>query len=282
LKKIINARNYTAIEYVNLINNYPKFFESIHANTLKSKLLAEELNDGIEKLEVIYPDLKPAKIYFTIGCMRTNGTTRDNLVLIGSELAMAESTTDISEFEGGTKEWLETFFSSNPINGLVLLNVHEYVHTQQTSIPDNLLHIVLYEGIAEFVSVVAMGVPSNTPAIKFGEKNSAVRKTFEREMFYEKTSDWLWSNSPNEFGVRDLGYYIGYAIAESHYNKSSNKKKAIKKLIELDYSNPDEIDTFIDNTCFFSKMIEELRMEDQKNRPNVVSINKIENAPQNE
>ncbi|MCH2225967.1 MAG: hypothetical protein MK066_14460 [Crocinitomicaceae bacterium] len=281
LKKMMEVRNYTASEYVNLINNYPNFFESIRANTLKSKFLAEELNDGIEKLEVIYPDLKPAKIYFTIGCMRTNGTTRDSLVLIGSELAMAESNTDISEFEGETKEWLETFFSSNPINGLVLLNVHEYVHTQQPPIPGNLLHIVLYEGVAEFVSVVAMGVPSNAPAIEFGKNNSAVREIFEREMFYEWTPDWLWSNSPNEFGVRDLGYYIGYSIAERYYNKSSNKQQTIKELIELDYSDPGEIDAFIDNTGFFSKTIEELRIEDQKNRPNVVSINEIENGAQN-
>lgn len=93
--------------------------------------------------------------------MRTNGTTRDSLVLIGSELAMADSSTDISEFEGRTKEWLETFFGTNSMEGLVLLNVHEYVHTQQNPIPDNLLHIALYEGVAEFVSVKAMGVPSN-------------------------------------------------------------------------------------------------------------------------
>ncbi len=281
LEKMIEVRDYTASEYAYLINKYPKFFGSIRANTLKSKSLANELNDGVEKLEALYPDLKPAKIYFTIGGMRTNGTTRDSSVLIGSELAMADNTTDISEFEGRTKEWLETFFSSDPIDGLVLLNVHEYVHTQQTHIPNNLLHMALYEGVAEFVSVVAMGVPSDSPAIEFGKNNSEVRKKFELEMFYERIPDWLWSNSPNEFGVRDLGYYVGYAIAENHYNKSSNKKQAIKEMIELDYGNPSEIDAFIDNTNYFSKTIEELRIEDHKNRPNVVSIKEFENGTQN-
>lgn len=281
LEKIMEARNYTASEYVELINNYPGFFGSIRSNTLKSKILASELNQGIDRLEAVYPHLKPAKIYFTIGCMRTNGTTRDSLVLIGSELAMADSKTDISEFQGQTREWLETFFSTDPIGGLVLLNVHEYVHTQQNPIPDNLRHIVLYEGVAEFVSVTAMGIPSNTPAIEFGKSKPAIREKFEKEMFYERTPDWLWSNSPNSFGVRDLGYYIGYAIAEKHYNMASDKQQSIKELIELDYSKPGEIDTFIDRTGYFSKTIHELREEDRKNRPNVVKVRQFVNGAKN-
>lgn len=278
LEKIMEVRNYTASEYVTLINKYPKFFESIRSNTLESKQLANELNKGISKLEAIYPDLKPAKIYFTIGCMRTNGTTRDSLVLIGSELAMADSHTDISEFEGQTKEWLSNFFNTNPMDGLVLLNVHEYVHTQQNSMSHHLRHVVLYEGIAEFVSVVAMGVPSNTPAIAFGQNNPAVRAKFEKEMFYERTPDWLWSNSPNEFGVRDLGYYIGYAIAEKYYKQAIDKKQAIQDLIELDYSKSKEIDDLIDQTGYFSKSIDELRKEDQQNRPYVLQIQQFENG----
>jgi len=281
LEKIIEARNYTASEYVELVNSYPKFFKSIRSNTLKSKVLADELNKGMEKLEAIYPHIKPAEIYFTMGCMRTNGTTRDNLVLIGSELAMADRQTDISEFEGQTKEWLETFFSSDPIHGLVLLNIHEYVHTQQSPIPNNLLHKVLYEGVAEFVSVTAMGVPSNAPAIEFGKKNPAVGEKFEKEMFYERTHDWLWSSSPNEFGVRDLGYYVGYAIAEIYYNNSSDKQQAIKELIELDYGKSTEVDVFIDRTSYFSKRIEELRKLDQKNRPYVVKVREFDNGTKN-
>ncbi|HTF03824.1 MAG TPA: hypothetical protein VK826_07345 [Bacteroidia bacterium] len=281
LQKIMEAKNYTAQEYVELINKYPKYWNSIRKNTYKSKNLAAELNEGIEKLRSIYPQLRPAKIYFTIGAMRTNGTTRDSSVLIGSELAMADSSTDISEFEGETKEWLKTFFDSDPIDGLVLLNVHEYIHTQQSPIPNNLLHTVLYEGIAEFVSVKALGVPSNAPAIEFGKSNPAVRDKFEREMFYEWTFDWLWSNSPNEFGVRDLGYYVGYAIAERHYEKSSDKQKAIKELIELNYGDPEMIDVFIDQTEFFSKPIEVLRQKDQEERPRVTRIKQFENRSLN-
>jgi hypothetical protein len=40
-------------------------------------------------LKVVYPELRHAKIYFTVGAMRSNGTTLDSMVLIGSEFAMA-------------------------------------------------------------------------------------------------------------------------------------------------------------------------------------------------
>ena len=281
LEKIVENRNYSAEQYVQLINQYPDYWKSIKPNTLKANSFADELNEGIAKFKNIYPKMKPAKIYFTIGAMRTNGTTMDSLVLIGSELAMADSTTDISEFEGRTKEWLEGYFGANPIEGLILLNVHEYVHTQQNPIPNNLLHQVLYEGVAEFVSVKAMERPSDAPAIEFGKGNIEVKQVFEKEMFYERTYDWMWSNSPNKFNVRDLGYYIGYAIAEKYYEKSEEKKQAIATLIELDYSKPKEIDKFIDQTGFFSKSIEELRKEDAKSRPSVINIVEFENGATN-
>lgn len=280
LEKIIELRNYSAQQYVELINKYPKYWSSIKPNTLKAENLADELNEGIAKFKNIYPNMKPAKMYFTIGAMRTNGTTMDNLVLIGSELAMADSKTDISEFEGQTKEWLETYFGANPIEGLILLNVHEYVHTQQNPIPNNLLHQVLYEGVAEFVSVKAMNRPSDAPAIEFGKNNPKVKQTFENEMFFERTNDWMWSSAPNKFNMRDLGYYIGYAIAEKYYEQSENKQKAIATLIELDYSKPNDIDNFIDQTSFFSKPIEHLRKEFYQNQPTVISIEPFENGSQ--
>lgn len=282
LEKIMEARRYSADEYVELINSYPNFFSSLRPNTLKSKQLASELNIGIEKLKAVYPNLKPAKIYFTMGCMRTNGTTTDSLVLIGSELAMADSQTDISEFEGRTKEWLETFFSSNPIDNLVLLNVHEYVHTQQNPQVNNLLSIAIREGVAEFVSTLAMDLPSVTPAIDFGKKNAqAVREKFELEMFYPNNQPkWFWSNYPNDFGVRDLGYYVGYQMCENYYDQAEDKKKAIKDMIELDYTNEAEVEEFVKKANYFSTSLDTLYQRFENKRPFVKGIRQFKNHSQ--
>lgn len=159
LKAIRQARNYSPQDYINAINSYPKFWTSIRANTLKAGKIAKELETGIGKLRKLYPELKPATIYFTVGALRTNGTFSGPMVLIGSEMAMADKNTVASEFPENSRTGRRTFFDSNPIDDLVLLNTHEYVHTQQKPAVRNLLSYALNEGVAEFVSVKTMAFP---------------------------------------------------------------------------------------------------------------------------
>lgn len=278
LKGIIQVRNYTQKDYINAINKYPKFWSSIRQNTLKSNTYKDELNNGIKKISTIYPKLKSAKIYFTIGALRSNGTTIDSLVLIGSELAMSDKTSISTEFKGNLGVNRRNYFDSNPIENLVLLNIHEYIHTQQNPVVNNLLSYVLHEGIAEFVSTIAMEVPSAVPAINYGKQNEKVKKKFEKEMFYgNNVHHWLWSDFKNEFETRDLGYYIGYAIAEINYNKAEDKQAAIKEMIELDYTKETQIEDFVNRTKFFSKSLTELYDDFEKSRPTILNISQFKN-----
>jgi hypothetical protein len=160
----------------------------------------------------------------------------------------------------------------------VFLNVHEYVHTQQKPVVNNLLSYVLQEGIAEFVSVKALGIPSSAPAVEFGKQNDAVKTKFENELFYGyNRNEWLWSDDSNEFNVRDLGYYIGYQIAEMNYNQATDKQAAIKEMIELDYTNEPQIEDFVDRTHFFSKPLEDMYKDFDKLRPTVLTIQQFKN-----
>ena len=279
LNAIRKARNYTDQDYLSAIHNYPKFWASVKSNTLKAKTIATELELGIAKFGKLYPELKPADIYFTIGALRTNGTFSDNLVLIGSEFAMADKNTITSEFPENIRMGRRAYFDSNPIENIVLLNIHEYVHTQQKPVAQNLLAYVVNEGVAEFVSEKVMGKPSVVPAVKYGKSNyEKVNAKFEQEMFYlNNQSKWLWSDAPNEFGVRDLGYYIGYQICENFYNKAIDKKEAVKKLIAIDYHNQTEFEAFVNGTNFFSKPVEKLKQEFEKTRPTVIGIKEFAN-----
>ncbi|MEZ4797886.1 MAG: hypothetical protein R2785_12050 [Flavobacteriaceae bacterium] len=284
LNAIRQVRNYTSEDYIRVINSYPKFWTSIRENTIRIDQFSSELQDGIEKFREIYPELKPTKIYFTIGAFRTGGTTLDSLVLIGSELALTDKSTISTEFPEEEREDRRTFFDSNPIKNIVLLNIHEYVHTQQKPMVHNLLSLAIYEGVAEFVSVKAMGVPSAAPAIEYGKKNKdRVREKFEQEMFYPNNRfKWLWdSGSANEFGVRDLAYYIGYQMCENYYEQTENKKEAIRKLIELDFNNESEIEEFVHSTGFFSTSLDELYQSFENKRPTVIGIKQFENKSNN-
>lgn len=262
LEKIIWARRYQPEEFVDNINSYPKFWSSIRANIGKTKTLSKDIAVGIQKLKDIYPALKPAKIYFTVGAFRTGGTTVEDKVLIGSEIAMADPQTDASELTGNHSH-LPDYFKQNPLKNIVFTNVHEYIHTQQVdAMGSNLLIQCLREGIAEYFAEIALDQKSTTPAISYGKKNDeALKKEFPNYMFSNNYGFWLWSNDDNKFNKRDLGYYMGYAIANKYYNDSRNKKWAAQQLIELDYSDIKKVEAFVDETGYFPQSVASYRSQ---------------------
>lgn len=282
LKAIRQARNYTPQEYISAINNYPKFWTSIRENTLKADQYSSELEKGIKNLKEIYSNIKPAKIYFTIGALRTNGTTLDSLVLIGSELALADKETPTNEFPENLSH-LRNYFDSEPSKNIVFLNIHEYVHTQQkTTIGNSLLAQTVLEGVAEFIAEKALETKSPNPQIEFGRNNDAkIKAKFELEMFSPNLYNWIWNSSNNEFGMRDLAYYVGYKICEDYFNISTDKQKAIKEMIELDYNDESELIKFVEKSAYFDKPLNSYKEVFEKSRPKVESVDKIQNKSTN-
>ncbi|PHR24536.1 MAG: hypothetical protein COA38_16410 [Fluviicola sp.] len=277
-KGMITARNYTEQEYISSIINSSEFWKSIRKDTYQAKTLSKELELGIEKLSSIYPELKPAKIYFTIGVLRSNGTTLDNSVLIGSELAFANKNTPTEEFPEYLSH-LRSFFDSEPSENIVFLNIHEYVHTQQkTTIGDNLLAQTVLEGVAEFVAEKALNIESPNPQIKFGRGNDAkIKAKFKVEMFSPYVYNWIWNSTDNEFGMRDLAYYVGYRICENYYNIATDKEKAIRDMIQLDYNNESELMEFVEKSGYFSKPLNTYKEKFESSRPSVLGLGVIQN-----
>ncbi|MEQ3498787.1 hypothetical protein ABMY20_03400 [Tenacibaculum sp. SSH1-16] len=278
-KTMFKVRNCTPQEYIENINDYPKFWNSIKENTIKSKGLSSEIDNGLQKLKQIYPDLKPAKVYFTVGAFRTGGTAVDSLVIFGVDMQMLDENINTSELKKSLDN-VKKFQKTNPINNVKFTGVHEFVHTQQKPFStESLLVASLYEGVAEFVAEKALGEKSSMEGIEYGKKNTQVIKDqFEIEMFNKAYSYWLWSSMSNKFNQRDLGYFIGYKIAEKYYDDfDKDKNLAIKNLIELDYGNNETIIEFVDSVKFFDKPISEIRKENEKHRPYVVSIKEFKN-----
>lgn len=279
LKSIMEVRNYTDKDFIDAINKYPNFWNSIRPNTLKAKSLYRKINIDIQKLKKAYPDLKHSTIYFTVGAFRTGGTTQGNKVLIGSEVSLADKTTVIDELPS----WRQPFYQTqNPINEIALLCTHEYIHTQQKEIVHNLISMCLYEGVAEFISCKVTGKKSDAPAIEFGKANQKiVLDKFVSDLFLMTNNySWLWGENRNDLKVRDLGYYIGYEISERYYNLSKDKTKAIKELIELDYTNEKEVERIVDITKLLPKTLEELNSDYEKQRPTVIQMTPFENGSQ--
>ncbi len=269
LADLIQVRNYTPKEYIDAIRNYPNFWKSIRHNTTNVEKIFPQIRLELRKLEQLYPATKPATIYFAIGAFRTNGTVRGSNILIGSEAALADSQTKIGELP----LWRQPFYTeNNPIENVGPLIVHEYIHTLQNEMVHNLLSMCLYEGIAEFVSCKATGKPSKVPAIEFGKSHpDDVIELFVHDLFLMRNNDnWLWGQNNNRLRIRDLGYFIGYEMAERYYDLSPNKSLAIKELIELDYGNEQQIESLVDRVKLLPKPLAALHREFEQSRPKVI------------
>lgn len=269
-QRMMEARNYTPQEYLVSIRERPLFWNSIRANTGDIERFNKQLLAGVDKLAKIYPTLTMSTIYYTIGNFRSPGTGVDNMVLIGTEYALGDTLANTSELP----EHVQNYYKINPVDRLEFLTVHEYIHTQQKGMVHNLLSLTLYEGIAEFMAIEATKQKSPWRAFEVGSNNAdRVRQRFEEDMFRPNTIyNWLWNSSNNEFQASDMSYYVGSTIAAKYYSQETDKKQAVKQLIELDYTDEDKVEELVDQTNYFSSTLESMYSQFESNRPTVVSL----------
>ncbi|MBX0290863.1 DUF2268 domain-containing protein [Hymenobacter sp. HSC-4F20] len=248
LHAFMEAREFTAEKWVDLINKLPKFWTSIRPNTLVVKTKTRDIDRSIHRLRRLYPELREAKMYFTVGGLRSGGTVRDNLVLVGTEITMGTPSTDVSEF---SNQWLAGVFRHQSLDNIVPLNVHEYVHTQQRPGQTNLLGQALKEGACDFVTELVVRKPLQASYLRYGAAHAPeLQARFKEEMFGDDMSRWLY-NGTSVGTTADLGYFIGYSICKRYYAQAENKRQAIKDIIELDYANPEATERFLAQAGYY-------------------------------
>ena len=253
LRAFMEAKGYTVQSYVDAIRAYPRYWASIRPHTLRAQSAIAALQPELVKLKALYPELRPASVYLAIGALKSGGTTQGDKVLIGAELATGDETVDIGEMTPKMQAWLTGYFHSRPFDNMVLLTVHEFVHTQEHGTARNLLGQAVYEGVADFVAEKVTGRKPPLPYVDYGPRNAdAIKAAFAKDMNGEDTSGWLYNDTHNAFGVRDLGYSVGYAICDAYYRKTPDKQAAIRQMIELDFSSTQTVDDFVASSGYFT------------------------------
>jgi hypothetical protein len=277
LKAFIKVREYTPQLWVALIRKYPRFWRSVRPNTLTVKNYVPRMEESLKRLKTLYPQLQEATIYFTIGGLNTGGTISDRFVLIGTEITAADAATEVSEFES---KWLEGVFKSQKISNIVPVNIHEYVHTQQKEEGADLLGACLYEGAADFITELVMGSPLENHYIRYGKENEArLKASFQLEMFTANGDNWLYNGQTADV-MPDLGYFMGYAICKAYYDKATDKKKAIKEIIELPYGDTAAVEAFLVRSGYYPGPLvrKDLLLEYEAARPSVVRLEPFSNG----
>jgi hypothetical protein len=268
------ARRYTTVEYRRAMLSLPKFWASLRPNALRARMFADSLRAAFVRLQSVYPAFRAPRVTFVMGVFRSGGTFDTDNVLIGAEIAMADSTVDTSEFPPSIAH-LRAFMARNRLSMLPFLTVHEAVHTQQRAQPHLLLQRSLAEGIAEYVAVQAMAQPSTAPAIAYERMHrDSVRSRFVLELLSGRAVDrWMYSATNTPFGVRDLGYAVGYAVAEGYVARSRDTLRAVRELIELDYADSLALARIVDGSGYLRRSLRaELATFERKRRPRVTRV----------
>jgi len=172
------------------------------------------------------------------------------MILIGSEIAMGNRYTDVSEFPD---KRLENFFKPKTSVDIVPVAIHEYVHTQQITEGKTLLGQSLCEGSCDFITELVLHVQLTHSYLIYGRKNEKLLKQqFKKEMFAEDYSNWLYNGATSKT-MGDLGYFMGYAICKSYYRHAKDKQKAIRHIIELNYADLSAIKTFLLESKYYRR-----------------------------
>jgi len=130
-------------------------------------------------------------------------------------------------------EWM----NPNVEDRFVHVIAHEYAHVQQVrALVDHehptVLERSLIEGAAEFVAELTSGKTglAHFDALTKGREQE-IETAFAADVDQTELSRWV-DNSTMEQG-NDLGYWVGYRIVRTYYQRTADKQQALREILEM-------------------------------------------------
>jgi hypothetical protein len=213
----------------------PKFYAAIRANTLQVEKQRPAILKYLASYAELYPEANFPPVYFVIGRLTSGGTTSNRGLLIGTEVYSTGPGIDTSEIEPSFRRAMGT------IDKIPLIVVHELTHTQQKpgglgKVPKVLAQCVA-EGAADFMTDLVAGSTINAYAKQYAEaRRDELFQRLARDIATKPNdaNHWLYNyNSVTGDEPADLGYWIGAEICRSYYEKSADKKQAVRDIVRL-------------------------------------------------
>ncbi len=214
--------------YLESFEKYPKFWESLRKPTMELQKVESEVFACYDKVEKIYPEFKAGNVCVFIGVRNIQASVwkKDNIIFMGGELNLRFEDVDLTELEPE-----ETFAYQNSLKSTI---IHETIHLQQKADSDSLLGHSIHEGSADFLAELFLNEPYKSQAYNYGKKNEKkLWIAFSKEMYSTDLSNWLYGESGTKDRPADLGYFMGYMITKSYYDRAKDKDIAIHEIIEV-------------------------------------------------
>jgi hypothetical protein len=230
LQDFIPNRIVSAEALARTVEQNEEYYLSARENTLKAADYEPAIRASFFRLKELYPNAVFPDVYFVIGRMNAGGTTGRNALVIGTEMyGLSESFPKDS-----LSEWHRSVLSSP--EGIPAIVAHELIHYQQplAIFRNSLLYKSLREGSADFVAEMISGRHINGHVHEWAsQKEDSLWAEFSARMNETDTSGWLYDGNNTEGVPADLGYWIGYKIVQSYYEKSPDKEAALAEILRM-------------------------------------------------
>jgi hypothetical protein len=231
LQAFTKLRIANSCNLVSAINGAPQYFRRLREPSLKIASYEPRIRTSFKKMQDLYPDSVFPDVYFVIGRMTSGGTLTDNALYIGADMYGRNGDAPTDELSN----WLKAVVA--PMDRIPYIVAHELIHYQQKysrSGDTTLLTRAIGEGSADFVAELISGSHINTHLHEYGNPiEKELWLEFQREMNGKDVSNWMYQGDAAKTRPADLGYYMGYKIAESYYKNAPEKKQAVRDILEI-------------------------------------------------
>lgn len=231
----IRVRSLTEASVAQMVDLYPRYFAALKPvlSGLTSGAMSTQVRANYATMQALYPATVFPTVTFLVGRFSTGGTISNNRILVGSEFYGGDASVP--------KDELGTFQKTNvhTLNELTLIVAHEHVHILQSRAggifgKKTLLEQALSEGSADFVAELVTGGNINAWMQNYGMTHEHdLWVEFKSQMSGTDISNWLYNQGTSTSRPGDLGYFIGYRMAQAYYAKAVDKKAAVKDIIEV-------------------------------------------------
>lgn len=223
LREFMTMRRITPERLAAALRDKPQVFADARGCAAKLGNVRTRLVAATDRLAALYPPARFPPITIAIGRGATAGTANARGLYIGLEaLCMAK------------------FIEADDEDRFVHVIAHEYVHAQQplAQVEDReetVLRAALTEGAAEFVAEQMTG-SVGYPLLHIWARGR--EKELETAFLAEKDvkaigSRWLYNQQGSDGWPGDLGYWVGYRVAKSYYQRAPDKAAAIREIIAM-------------------------------------------------
>ena len=216
VRDFIPGRIFSAEDLGAAVRDRRAKYDSVRAANVDVARAEPAIRAAFRRLKAIYPDAVFPDVYFVIGRFNSGGTASKHGLLIGAEMYRDAS-------------------------GLPAIVAHELIHYQQHYDNPTLLEHSFLEGTADFLGEMISGSQINNAAHEYGLAHEhALWQEFKSHFDDRQFYPWMYGRPPDG-RPNDLGYFIGYRIAEAYYNRTADKQHAIRDIISGGNDNVREL-----------------------------------------